>query len=91
MMHPAFAVLANKYLPFGLYDFHMNGIPAKQLAEMYDLPLTWVEERLEAVRLLLKFQVTLGFAPGHAEPVSRPAVSSPVFVGPKVVEIRARA
>jgi len=56
-MNPAVVLLANQSLPFSLYDFHLNGVSAQELAVAYDLPLHWVEERLEAVRLCLKYQV----------------------------------
>jgi hypothetical protein len=57
-MNPAVVLLANRSLPFSLYDFHLNGVSARELAHAYSLPLPWVEERLEAVRLCLKYQVT---------------------------------
>ena len=34
-------------------------VPAKELATAYSLPVNWVEERIEAVRLCLKYQVKL--------------------------------
>ena len=66
-MNPAVMLLANRSLPFSLYDFHLNGVSAQELADAYALPLTWVEERLEAVRLCLKYQVTFG-TPEHDGP-----------------------
>ncbi len=52
-------VLANRSLPFELYDLHLAGVSAEQLAAQYSMPLFRVRERLEAVRLCLKHQVTL--------------------------------
>jgi hypothetical protein len=36
-----------------------KGVPAKELAAAYPLSVNWVEERIEAVRLCLKYQVRL--------------------------------
>jgi hypothetical protein len=44
-------------LAFSLYDFHLGGLFAQELASTYSLPADWVEERIEAVRLCLKYQV----------------------------------
>lgn len=60
-------LLANKSLAFGLYDFHLQGVSANELASAYSLSRAWVEERLEAVRLCLKFQVKLSVRPAVAE------------------------
>jgi hypothetical protein len=92
-MNPALALLANKSLPFSLYDFHLSGVSAKELAQTYDLPLSWVEERLEAVRLCLKYQVSLSFV-SQAENKPRAAqapAGQPVQPRAKVIDIRARA
>ena len=55
-------ILANRSLPFHLYDFHLDGVTAKELAFAHSMPIHCVEERIEAVRLCLKFQakVTVG-------------------------------
>lgn len=58
-MNAPVMLLANKSLAFSLYDFHLEGVPAKELATAYSLPINWVEERIEAVRLCLKYQVKL--------------------------------
>ncbi|MDQ2949515.1 MAG: hypothetical protein M3Y27_26855 [Acidobacteriota bacterium] len=58
-MNPAVILLANRSLPFHLYDFHLEGISAKELAAAHSLPVDWVEERIEAVRLCLKYQTKL--------------------------------
>jgi hypothetical protein len=58
-MNPAVMHLANKSLAFSLYDFHLEGVSAGELAAAYSLPTSWVEERIEAVRLCLKYQVKL--------------------------------
>ena len=64
-MSPAAMVLANKSLAFSLYDFHLNGVSASELAAAHSLPVHSVEERIEAVRLCLKFQVKLAL---HEQP-----------------------
>jgi len=58
-MHPAVALLANRSLAFSLYEFSLAGVSAKELAASHSLPPDWVEERIEAVRLCLKYQVKL--------------------------------
>lgn len=55
-MNPAVVMIANRSFAFHLYDFHSDGVSAKELASAYSLPTHWVEERIEAVRLCLKFQ-----------------------------------
>ena len=56
-MNPAVMVVANKSLAFSLYDFYLEGVSTEELAAAYALPLHYVEERIEAVRLCLQFQV----------------------------------
>ncbi len=58
-MNPAVMLLANKHLAFSLFEFNLSGVSAKELAAAYSLPIIWVEERIEAVRLCLKYQVKL--------------------------------
>jgi hypothetical protein len=58
-MDPAIMHLANKSLAFSLYEFHLEGVSAGELAAAYSLPTAWVEERIEAVRLCMKYQVKL--------------------------------
>jgi hypothetical protein len=65
-MNPAVMFYANKSLPFSLYDFHLAGVPARELAAAHSLPIAWVEERIEAVRLCLEYQVRLSVAPAQA-------------------------
>jgi hypothetical protein len=55
-MNPAIAIIANRSFAFHLYDFHFDGISAKEMASAYSLPTHWIEERIEAARLCLKFQ-----------------------------------
>ena len=55
-------MLANKGLAFSLYEFHLEGIPAEELAASYALPLAWVEERIEAVRLYVEYERKLSAA-----------------------------
>jgi hypothetical protein len=58
-------VQANKSLAFSLYDFHLSGVSVEKLAATYSLPVQSVEERLEAVRLCLTFQVRLALGPSR--------------------------
>jgi hypothetical protein len=58
-MNPAFMVLANQSFAFNLYNLHVEGLTVKELAKAYSMPVFRVEEHLEAVRLLLKYQVGL--------------------------------
>jgi hypothetical protein len=58
-MNPAFMVVANQSFPFNLYDLHLEGLTAKELATAYSIPVFRVEEHLEAVRLSIKYQVKL--------------------------------
>jgi hypothetical protein len=66
-MNPVFMFLANRSLPFDLYDLHLERVSAKELAPAYSRTLFWVEEQLEAVRLCIKSQAKLSLgAKGHA-------------------------
>ncbi len=56
-MNPGVKLLANRSFSFSLYDFHLEGVSAADLATAYSLPERWVAERIEAVRLCLKYQV----------------------------------
>jgi hypothetical protein len=58
-MNPAVILLANRSFRFHLYDFHLRGVSAAELADAYCRPIGWVEEQIEAVRLCLKYQVKL--------------------------------
>ena len=58
-MNPGVKLLANKSFGLSLYDFNLEGISAKELADAYRLPETWVQERIEAARLCLKYQVSV--------------------------------
>ena len=62
-MNPGLKLLANKSFALHLYDFHLEGVSTKELAHAYSLPQTWVEERIEAARLCLKYQVKLAVQP----------------------------
>jgi hypothetical protein len=61
-MNPAVMALANRSFDFHLYDFHLEGVSLKELAVNHSLPVHSVEERIEAVRLCLKFQVKLALS-----------------------------
>jgi hypothetical protein len=65
-MNPAVVVLGNTSLPFHLYDLHLNGVSATELSAAYAVPLSWVEERLESVRLCVKYQVRVSLASPHS-------------------------
>jgi len=43
--------------PFRLYHYYVNGISAEELAAVFDLPVSWVQQRLEAVRLCVEHQI----------------------------------
>ena len=58
-VNPAVILLANKSLAFSLYDFNLEGISVEELATAYSLPVNWVEQHIEAVRVCLKYQVKL--------------------------------
>jgi hypothetical protein len=64
-MNPAVVIIANRSFAFHLYDFHFDGVSAKELASAYSLPTHWVEERIEAVRLCLKFQAKATIGAGE--------------------------
>lgn len=66
-MNPGVKLLANKSFGFSLYDFHLEGVSAAELATAYSLPETWVEERIEAVRLCLKYQVKVSVKSGSKQ------------------------
>jgi hypothetical protein len=55
----------NKSLPFCLYDFHLNGVPVEKLAAAYRIPVHSIEEKIEAVRLCLNFQVQVALGPSQ--------------------------
>lgn len=80
-MHIGVMLLANRSFPFSLYDFHLAGVSAKELAVAYSLPVTWVEERIEAVRLCLKFQVKLSV---NSAPKRAPICLFPARVSPSL-------
>ena len=58
-MNPAVMVLANRSVPFWLYDFNLAGVSAQELASAYSLPPEWVRNQIESVRMMLKYQVKL--------------------------------
>jgi hypothetical protein len=55
----AFAFMYDQYLPFRLYADHKLGADPAELAATFSLPVRWVEERLEAMRLCIEKQVHL--------------------------------
>jgi hypothetical protein len=58
-VHPGVVLLGNRSWSLSLYDLNLNGISAQELATAYSMPLHVIEERIEAVRLCLKYQVKL--------------------------------
>ena len=55
-MNPVVTVMANRSLAFSFYDFYLEGLSAKELAAAYSIPIHYVQERIQAVRLCLQFQ-----------------------------------
>jgi hypothetical protein len=89
-MNPAVMALANKSLAFSLYDLHLEGVSAKKLAAAYSVPVEWVEERIEAVRLCLKYQVKLSLrSADQATPESRERIPChpPKLASPSTVPV----
>lgn len=64
----ALSVLAIVSNPFRLYHYHVNGISAEELAAVFDLPVSWVEQRIEAVRLCVEYQLAFTFDPAPDHP-----------------------
>ena len=58
-MRLAVVFLANRSLPLWLYDSDLNGASVEELGVACSRPVDWVKERIEAVRLCVKHQVTL--------------------------------
>jgi hypothetical protein len=58
-MNDAVSKLATKSLAFALYRLHLAGLSAEELGRALSLPVEWVEERIEAIRLCLTHQVEL--------------------------------
>jgi hypothetical protein len=56
MAAPEVMMLANRSLAFDLYEFHLEGIPAEDLAGAYSLPVEWIEKCIESMRLRLEYQ-----------------------------------
>jgi hypothetical protein len=81
-MNPAIMLLANSSFALSLYDFHLEGTSASELAKAYSLPVAWVEERLEAARLCLKYQVEVKLYEKPANPAATlPFVMPPAETG----------
>ena len=81
-MNPAIMLLANSSFALSLYDFHLEGTSARELAKAYSLPVAWVEERLEAARLCLKYQVEVKLYEKPANPAATlPFVMPPAETG----------
>ena len=54
----ALAVISN---PFRLYQYHVNGASVEDIAHGFNLPVSWVEQRIEAVRLCVEHQLAFTF------------------------------
>jgi hypothetical protein len=50
------SLLYDEYLPFRLYSDHKQGVSVHQLAGSLCLPVSWVQERIEAARLCIEKQ-----------------------------------
>jgi DNA-binding NarL/FixJ family response regulator len=50
----ALAAVSN---PFSLYQQHVNGTSVKEIAEAFNLSVSWVEQRIEAIRLCVEHQL----------------------------------
>jgi hypothetical protein len=48
-MNPAVMVLANRSVPFWLYDLNLAGVSAQELATAYSLPSEWVQNQIDSV------------------------------------------
>jgi hypothetical protein len=51
--------------PFRLYRYHVNGLSAEQIAVQFDMPVSSVEQRIEAARLCVQHQLAFAFDTGH--------------------------
>jgi hypothetical protein len=64
-LHPgtdlALSLLSIVSNPFRLYHYYVNGISAEELAAVFDLPVSWVQQRIEAVRLCVEHQIVFTF------------------------------
>lgn len=50
-------LLSQDYLPFRLYAEHKRGATPEQLAAAFAMSVSWIEERIEATRLMVEKQV----------------------------------
>ena len=57
MPEPLLTLLSNDYLPFRLYAEHKRGATSAQLAAAFARSVPWIEERIEATRLMVEKQV----------------------------------
>jgi hypothetical protein len=57
--YSVFDLYYDEYFPFRLYADYKRGATVDQIAREFSLPVYWVEERLEAVRLCVERQVRL--------------------------------
>jgi hypothetical protein len=67
-------LLGNRSWSISLYDLNLNGVSTHELAMAYSMPLHVVEERIEAVRLCLKYQVKL--SPNEPPPAQPAQIAS---------------
>jgi hypothetical protein len=56
MAAPEVIMLANRSLALDLYEFHLEGVPAQDIATTYSLPVEWIEKCIENTRLRLEYQ-----------------------------------
>jgi len=62
LMLRALAVVSD---PLRLYRYHVNGLSTEEIAVQFDMPLSSVEQRIEAVRLCVQHQLAFAFDAGH--------------------------
>jgi hypothetical protein len=55
----AYELLYDSYFPFRLYADRQRGATLQQLAHEYLMPVPWIEERIESVRLCLENQIII--------------------------------
>jgi len=74
-MNPAVMLLANRSFRFHLYEFHLSGVSAAELAAAHSRPVAWIEEQIESVRLSLKYQVKLSVELGREPEIAQQLVA----------------
>jgi hypothetical protein len=68
----ALSIVSN---PFRFYHYYVNGISAEELASVFDLPVSWIQQRIEAVRLCVEHQIVFTLDPGPDHSVNEDSTS----------------